>query len=200
MTRIHKRRLRNYWILGSYQLRFTAITVVLCGTLLGVLGYHWYQEMAVASDIIRVNALSSMTEAELRWMEEELATQDLHRMAIMGGVGLFLCFIVAGFSVVLTHKAAGPLLVMTHKMEEITEGNLDPPRKLRKGDALVEQYTRFVTMVDALRGRADQDLQDLEKAREAARALTNASGGEETTREAGEALREALDRLQERRS
>ena len=200
MSRSHKRRLRNYWILGAYQLRFTAITVVLCFTLLGILGYYWYKEMAVASDIIWANSLSSMREAELRWMEEQLATQDIQRVLTMVGVGLFLCVTVAGFSIILTHKVAGPLRVMTNKMQEISEGNLDPPHKLRKGDALVEQYEQFVTMVDSLRRGVRQDLEDLEQAKEATQALVDASSDHQPTRAAGEELLEVLDRIQQRKS
>ena len=199
MGRIYKRRLRNYWILGAYQRRFTAITVLLCVTLLGVLGYYWYREMAVASDIVWANSLATMREAELRWVEQVLAEQDIHRVLIMAGVGLLLCVIVAGFSVVLTHKVAGPLQVMTRKMQEITEGNLDPPRKLRKGDALVEQYDQFVAMVDTLRSGAELDLDDLAQAREAALALVEASEDSEPAAAAAGELLAALDRIQRRR-
>ncbi len=199
MSKTHKRRLRNYWLLGAYQLRFTAITVLLCVTLLGVLGFYWYQEMAAASEIVWVNSLSTMREAELRWMEEELASQDTRRILIMAGVGLFICVTVAGFSVVLTHKVAGPLRVMTNKMDEITAGNLDPPRELRKGDALVEQYGQFSAMVDALRQGARQDVEDLERARKAAHALIEKSGDDEAASAAGGELLEALGQLQDRR-
>ncbi len=198
MSKRHKRRLRNYWILGTYQLSVTALTVLLCVTLLGVMGFYWYREMAVASDIVWANSLSTMREAELRWMEQELATADLHRLMIMGGVGAFLCVVVAGFSVVLTHRVAGPLRVMTNKMQEISEGNLNPPRKLRKGDALQEQYQQFTGMVDTLRGKAEQDQRDLAAAMEQARSLAEACADDPEASAAVEELVETLERLQDR--
>lgn len=198
MSKRHKRRLRNYWILGAYQRSVTALTVILCMTLLGVMMFYWYREMAVASDIVWANSLSTMREAELRWMEEELATADLHRLLIMGGVGVFLCVVVAGFSVVLTHRVAGPLQVMTNKMREISEGNLNPPRKLRKGDALREQYQQFSEMVDTLREEAEQDQRDLAAAMSQARALVEACADDPDAHAAAEELLEILGRMEGR--
>lgn len=192
-----KRKIRNYVVNRSYQLRYMMIIVVLCATLLSVLGYYWYSEMKVASDIVEVNVIATMREGLARSVQEDIARHDQVRILILVGAGVLLCLVIAGFTLIFTHRVAGPLYVLNRYMEQITAGRLASVRAMRKGDSIPGFFNSFQQMSASLRKQAGQDASDLEAALAAAKGLPegeNAAGDE-----ARERLLKVLEELHQRK-
>ncbi len=215
MAKPHKRRLRNYLINRKYQLRYTLIMVVICTGLTAVLGYSWYEQMRVASEMVEVHVLGSKSESYAYEVREELDSYDRHRMLMLVGFGATLCMAIALFGILLTHKVAGPLRYLSSILSKITSGRLGKLRTLREGDFLEDFFASFKEAHDALRAEAEDDLgtvtqviegidearqsleqdtkKDLDSIKEAIEGVEAMEGGELLTREL-EVLREMRDR------
>ena len=104
----HRRHLRNYLLDRKFQLRFTALMVLIACVLTAGLGYFWYDEMRKASRIVEVKALATMSDAEVEKVQDDLHRQDMIRLGVLVGFGVAIAVVLAGFSIVFTHKIAGP--------------------------------------------------------------------------------------------
>ncbi|PID39478.1 MAG: hypothetical protein CSA65_02745 [Proteobacteria bacterium] len=169
----HRRHLRNYLLDRKFQLRFTVLIVLIACVLTAGLGYFWYDEMRKASRIVEVKALATMSDAEVAKVQADLHRQDKIRLAILGGFGVAIAFVLAGFSIIFTHKVAGPLFKISRHLRDIRYDNLQEVWDLRKGDQLQEFWGGFKGMHRALRERLQSDIKALE---EGIAALSNADG------------------------
>jgi len=89
---------------------------------------------------------------------------DQHTAAALVLVVALLVVFVALAGIVVTHKVAGPIFKMKRQIQRVTEGHMQLPSKLRKGDDLVDFFNAFYHMVEALRARQDQEIKLLEEA------------------------------------
>src|SRR5262245_31258973 len=109
----HQRRLRNYLLNRHLQLRFTLIMVAISGLLTGSLGWVIMSKAHEASRVVEVRAMDPTDE-----MAQQLAAQFAHNdkvmMAVLIAFGLLLCLVLSAYSIVLTHKVAGPLFKLTN--------------------------------------------------------------------------------------
>ena len=92
-------------------------------------------------------------------------TDKQHAMlyTLVGALSLLVVLIgMAG--ILVTHKVAGPIYKMKRQINDVGEGRLKIPGKLRKGDELVHFFDTFETMVRNLRQRQEEEIEKLEKA------------------------------------
>jgi len=165
MSKPYRRRFSNYVLDRTYQLRHAFALVLICGVILSIMGFYWYQEMAVAGEVVKVGVISTMRQGDALRLMEQLEMQAHTRLAVLIGGSVLLCMVVGGFVVVLTHTVAGPLHVIRRRMARIGEGRLDGElRPLRRGDGMLEFYDTFKGMVERLQGDTEEDLQVLERA------------------------------------
>jgi nitrogen fixation/metabolism regulation signal transduction histidine kinase len=79
--------------------------------------------------------------------------------------GLALLVVLIGFGgIIVTHRVAGPIYKMKMNLKAVADGHLRVPSPLRKGDELVEFFETYRSMVIALRGRQEEEIQRIEKA------------------------------------
>lgn len=160
----NRRSMRNFLLDRKYQLRYTAIMVLLTALLMTGLGVIWYGQMREASKIIEVRALASMTEEEAQVLGDEMRLQDRHRLLALVGVGALLVLVVTGYGIVLTHKVAGPLYKISLYMAKVRDGDLGPIGGIRKGDHLHAFFSSFQEMHEALREDRQRDVERLDGA------------------------------------
>jgi len=160
----NRRSMRNILLNRRYQLRYTAMMVAISALLTTGLGFVWYGQVRETSKIIEVKALASMTEHEVRQLDQEIRRQDNQRLLALVGFGALLVLVVTGSGIMLTHKVAGPMYKITRYMAAVQEGSLAPIGDIRKGDQLHEFFARFREMHDALRDQAAQDADLLQQA------------------------------------
>jgi hypothetical protein len=166
-----QRRVRNYLLDTSLQLRLASYLLgvaVLLSAGLGWLLWQAYQETS------RVIALGAPDAAES--LARALANEDRGRMLMVAAAlaGVLVCLLAA--AVVITHRIAGPAFAIGRTCRQVAEGKLVRPRPLRSRDLLVELGEDVALMVDALR---DRETREQALVRAAARALRDPAAGAE---------------------
>jgi hypothetical protein len=182
----YRRKLRNYLIDVGLQIRYTAFIIMIAVFLTAVLGYKIYDATQDSSKIILMTGLvDPATETELR---AQFRSAD--RIVLFGvmGFGMVLVLSVAAAGIWITHKVAGPLFSIEGICARVRDNKLAPSlrQQLRRGDELQDFYSTFRDMYEALRTRADRDVQVLG---EVIAHLEQAGGGG-TMRDTIEKLRE----------
>jgi len=164
MPQGHKRSLRNYLLNSSYQLRFTAVIVVIAAVLTGSLGYLVMHYVHEASRVIDVRLMGDPNDVDAQVLAAQFARGDRILLGILIAFGFVLSLVLAAYGIVLTHKVAGPLFKMTSYLDKIREGKLGVIYNLRKGDQLVDFFEHFKGAHDALRQRTEEDIALIDKA------------------------------------
>ncbi|HEX6764833.1 MAG TPA: HAMP domain-containing protein [Polyangiaceae bacterium] len=101
-----------------------------------------------------------------------LVTQRKVMLSSLFG-GLALLVVLIGFGgIMVTHRVAGPIYKMRMNLKAVADGHLRVPTPLRKGDELVDFFEAYRSMVIALRGRQEEEIQRIEKAIAALQAKT----------------------------
>jgi hypothetical protein len=77
--------------------------------------------------------------------------------------------ILGGIGIVVSHRIAGPIFVMTRHLATLASGRYPHIRPLREGDQLTDFFDLFRKSVEALRAR---DLEEAAKIRDALNRLT----------------------------
>jgi len=163
MPQGYKRSLRNYLLNSGYQLRFTAVIVVIAAILTGGLGYFVMSKAREASRLVSVRAMDP-TDELAQQLSQQFAHNDRILLIILIGFGFILSLVLAAYGIVLTHKVAGPLYKITNHLDKIRDGKLGVVYNLRKGDQLVDFFEHFKGAHDALRKSTQDDIALLDKA------------------------------------
>jgi hypothetical protein len=192
-----QRKLSNYLIDKRLQLRYILLVTILSALISGALGYMIYDQRRTASESIERD-LQALTQADASHQEfqEQVASglesddQALVYKMVVVGIGLVL--ILSAYLVIMTHKVAGPLFKVSTYFEQMSEGRLAAVTPLRRGDMLQDFFGQFKAMHEAVRARAQADVEVL------TRALAELRSAEHAADYRGEArgrLDDALDAL-----
>lgn len=178
-----KRRLRNYLLNTSLQLR-------LASYLLGVgvalsLGLGWMLWRAYR-ETSRVIALSDPDTGDSIGLA--LANEDRVRIVLLAVVLLGVLVCLVGTAVVVSHRIAGPAFAIARTCRQVGDGNLSRPRPLRPRDLLLDLGNDVAGMVDKLRAREARE-------REVALAALNLLRDPAAATDARTAAAEALERV-----
>jgi methyl-accepting chemotaxis protein len=97
--------------------------------------------------------------------QESSALRGQHQMAaLVLSLSLVVFVVFVGLmGILVTHKVAGPIFKMKRQLNQVADGHLRIPDKLRKGDELVEFFDAFHRMVVGLRERQQAEIQLLEE-------------------------------------
>jgi hypothetical protein len=195
----YKRKLSNYMLDKKLQLRYVLVVTILSGVIAGALGFMIYQQRREASESIERD-LATLTErgagggdAFEDQIADDLASEDRALVYKMIAVGMALVVILSMYLVLMTHKVAGPLFKVGMYFERMAEGRLGVITPLRKGDMLVDFFTSFKDMHDAVRARAQADVVTLDNA---IASLREAQSQADYRGDAQTKLNEALEALE----
>lgn len=157
----HRRKLSNYLLDKSMQMRYVAFVTIMSALISGALGYLIWRQEADASSYV-LEAFDAFTkDTELRAaIASKLSSGDNKLILTMAGAGIGLVVVLFLYLVVMTHKVAGPLYKVSRYFDQMAEGKLGNVYALRKGDMLQDFYEQFRKSHDALRERhiADNDV------------------------------------------
>lgn len=147
-----RRRIRNYLIDSSLQLRFASYLVaVACALSLG-LGYLLWNAYRESSRLVALgdprvdDALASL-----------LAHADRLRMVWLAVALMVVVACLLAFAVVVTHRVAGPAVALERICRKVADGDLSRPRPLRRRDLLVDLADEVSLMIEALRDREEME-------------------------------------------
>lgn len=165
----HKRKLANYMLDKSLQLRYILVVTIMSALIAGTLGFLIYQQMHEASE--EVNASLARQGEEYADVKEvvaaEMASRDQALILKMVGAGIGLAVLLSLYLLVMTHKVAGPLFKVSMYFDKMAVGKLGRVTDLRKGDLLNDFYEGFKVMHEAVRARLQVDVAAMEKLVEA---------------------------------
>lgn len=160
------RKLSNYLIDKSLQLRYVLVVTIVSALIAGVLGFMIYQQEHHASGQLSkgLAELAGTDEALAEYGKEfadDINQRDRTLVLQMVAVGLGLTVILSGFLLIMTHKVAGPLYKVGLYMEKMADGRLGNITALRKGDMLQDFYVQFREAHDAVRERLKADTETM---------------------------------------
>jgi methyl-accepting chemotaxis protein len=96
--------------------------------------------------------------------ESEVLKGQHRAVALVLAASLLIFVIFVGLmGIIVTHKVAGPIFKMKRQLNQVADGHLRIPDKLRKGDELVDFFNAFHRMVVSLRERQQQEIGLLEE-------------------------------------
>jgi methyl-accepting chemotaxis protein len=170
----HHRKLANYLLDKNLQLRYVLLVTVLSATIAGALGYMIYDQRRTASaSIERDLQVLTSADASHREFQDEVASgllsDDQALVYKMVVVGFGLVIILSAYLVIMTHKVAGPLYKVSMYFERMAQGRLGAVTPLRRGDMLQDFFADFKHMHEALRARAQADVEVMAQAAAALR-------------------------------
>jgi hypothetical protein len=108
-------------------------------------------------------ALEAQAHALRRASGDLVVFQNRMLISLCGILGV-LVFAIGIAGIVVTHKVAGPIHKMKRQIQDVSDGRLKIPSKLRKGDELVEFFETFEHMVINLRKRQEEEIAKLDRA------------------------------------
>ena len=161
----HQRKLSNYLLDKSLQLRYVLLVTILSAVIAGALGYMIYDQRRTASESIErdLKVLTSHTD-----FQEQVASgleADDHMLVYkMVAVGVGLVLILSAYLIIMTHKVAGPLFKVSMYFDRMADGRLGTVTPLRHGDMLQDFFHDFKAMHESVRGKAVEDVETMERA------------------------------------
>jgi signal transduction histidine kinase len=158
--RPYRRKLSNFLLNKSLQLRYVVRVTAVSAVISGVLGYLiWHQEQEASSHVVSALDAVFSGDAEMHdAMVGRTSTDDRNLVLRMAGVGLGLMTVLFLYLVVMTHKVAGPLYKVSRYFDEMAAGRLGPVYALRKKDMLQDFYDKFRDMHESLREQHKLDI------------------------------------------
>jgi methyl-accepting chemotaxis protein len=169
----HKRKLTNYLLDKQLQLRYVLVVTILSGLIAGTLGYLIYKQSADASASIERRLQDPTFAAIQDTINEDLQSGDQMLVYKMIGAGIALVIILSLYLVIMTHKVAGPLFKVSMYFDRMADGRLTVVTPLRKGDMLQDFFQSFKETHEAIRARAQADVETMDKALVALREQQN---------------------------
>lgn len=155
---------RTYVIDRGFQLKYTLLLMILGAVASALFGTMMY---LAHLDAVRDVAVS----AEVR---AQLAAADTTLLSLVVAITILMAGALGLLGVLITHRVAGPVYVMSHHVTTLARGRYPTLRPLRKSDELQAFFSRFQDAVEALR------LRELEEAASIEQALQAIRGGGET--------------------
>lgn len=126
-----QRQIRNYLINPAFQLKYTLYFFVTGMCVIGVLLMVIYQKIESLRFSV-ANHSEGDVSAVLTMINDLMVDTSLIALYTVMGFAL-ISFV---YSVVISHRVAGPVVAIVRYIEEIRSGTADPQRKLRKYDEL----------------------------------------------------------------
>ena len=147
-----RRKLRNFLLDPGLQLRLGGYLASVAVGLSVALGWQVWRAYSEASALVVLGDPRS-DEVVAAMLRAHDRTRMLWTAVVLAGV--VVCLL--GLAVVVTHRIAGPALVLARACREVAAGTLARPRPLRKTDLLVGLADELAAMVDALRAREEDE-------------------------------------------
>jgi len=193
-TAAYRRSVRNYLLDSRFQLKYSAVLVIVAIAISAVMGVVLYkttravvdESSAAVEESRKVSEVSRMNVREFAPDSPELMAEfnnevlahdkafvdrqamllQQQQMMLKSLVGgLALMVVAIGLlGIYFTHKVAGPVFKMKKLLKRVGEGHLQFDAKLRKGDELVDFFDAFTQMVSGLREMEANQLADVESA------------------------------------
>lgn len=154
--RLHR---RTYVIDRGFQLKYTLVLALVGGLVSALFGGMMY--------LAHVDAARSLAPA----LRDELGRSEGTLLALTAAMSVLMAAALGLFGVLITHRVAGPVYVMSHYVSVLARGRYPLMRPLRKHDELKGFFERFGDAIESLRQREAEEARQLEDALATLKAL-----------------------------
>ena len=138
---------RTYVLDRGFQLKYTLALVVVGAFISALFGTMMY--------LVHLDAQHTVDAAlELKGpAREAVAQSETTLIYLLAGTTVLMAAALGLFGILITHRVAGPVYVMSHYISVLARGRYPLMRPLRKRDELKQFFERFQGAVEALRLR-----------------------------------------------
>jgi HAMP domain-containing protein len=160
---------RIYVVDRRFQLKYTGLLILFGGAIMAAFGYAVWREVVINSELLegkrieqgllagKAGAVPTMAD-----FQEALNAADHRMLAIILLASLAVAVTLGLLGILITHRIAGPVLVLSRYAEALAQGTYPPMRALRKNDELQEYFELFRRAVDRLKDKEVAELSELE--------------------------------------
>ena len=158
-----------YVVDWSFQLKYTAMLVIFGGVIMGLFGAAVLHEVRTNSELLegkRIEASLSGTGGKvpsLADFQAALTATDHRQMLIVIGTSLIVAAVLGLIGVLVTHRVAGPVYVLSRYAKVLGEGGFPRMRALRRGDELTGFFEVFREAIERLRERQAAEAAQLDE-------------------------------------
>jgi HAMP domain-containing protein len=182
---------RIYVVDRRFQLKYTGLLILFGGAIMAAFGWAVWREVLINSELLegkrieqgllggRAGDMPSMAT-----FHQALASADQRMLVIILMASLAVAATLGLLGILITHRIAGPVLVLSRYAEALSQGTYPAMRPLRKNDELKEYFEVFRRAVDRLKARESAEIAELQ-------AVASTLSGE-----SGERLRSIVSRKQ----
>jgi methyl-accepting chemotaxis protein len=145
---------RRYLVDRGLQLRAAALLAGAGAVLALLCGLWLHQAHVAATELLPLDVESRML----------VDRTDRELLVALVGITVLMAVALGFLGIFLTHRVAGPLLVLGRTMRALAEGRFPRVRALRRGDELRELYANVGEAVTTLRQREERLVDQLDEA------------------------------------
>jgi hypothetical protein len=163
---------RRYLIDRRFQLKYTALIVVVVSVIMTLFSAAIWRELRANSELAIGRRMlagvglapdsSAMRDAFA--LTEDVAHSDQRQFVFLLMASLVVVLALGIWGVLITHRVAGPVLVLSRYTQALGEGHFPMIRQLRKGDELQMYFDTFRHAVEQIKRREAQEADQLEAA------------------------------------
>jgi hypothetical protein len=151
---------RTYVVDRGFQLKYTLMLAVTGAVISAVFGCLMYAAHLEARRTVE----QYQTLVPSAWIKIQLSQGELTMLWLVAGVTVMMAAALGLFGVLITHRVAGPIYVMSNYMSALAGGRFPRMRPLRKNDELKEFFERFQGAIETLRQREEGEVAKLRSA------------------------------------
>ncbi|MFA6032507.1 MAG: hypothetical protein WC889_06380 [Myxococcota bacterium] len=149
----------------GFQLKYTIIIAIIGMLIAGLWGTLFYKASREHSEQFMLSLkIDPQYQGIADKIDERLPTEDVKILYLLTAFILLIGGSLVGWGVVVTHRVAGPIFIISRYVNQIAGGKYPDPRPLRKKDELKDFFTQFNLMLTALKERERSDVKALEGA------------------------------------
>jgi HAMP domain-containing protein len=182
---------RIYVVDRRFQLKYTGLLVLFGGAIMAAFGWAVWREVLINSDLLEGKRIEQGLLAgqaaglpNIDAFHQTLASADQRMLGIILLAALAVAATLGLLGILITHRIAGPVLVLSRYAEALSQGTYPAMRPLRKNDELKEYFEVFRHAVDRLKAKEAAEIAELQ-------AVASTLSGE-----SGERLRSIVSRKQ----
>jgi HAMP domain-containing protein len=160
---------RIYVVDRRFQLKYTALLVFFGGAIMAAFGWAVWREVLINSELlegkrIEQGLLAGHTTGVPTMAEfhQALASADQRMLLIILLAALAVAATLGLLGILITHRIAGPVLVLSRYAEALSQGTYPPMRPLRKNDELKGYFEIFRRAVDRLKEKETAEIAELQ--------------------------------------
>jgi nitrogen fixation/metabolism regulation signal transduction histidine kinase len=152
---------RKYLLNPRFQLKYTFMFIALAAVVAGALGTRLYSTVRENSQLIAMDDSEANATVQTQLNEQDRKVLYEIFAWLAGLVGA-----IAVMGILITHKVAGPALVLTRNLRELADGRMPRLRPLRKNDELLDLFEALHAAVTRIEQEAKEEAELLDQAAE----------------------------------